>query len=573
MKRRDFVRTALAAGLAPGLLTPPATAEPIRPRSGAARKKPRIMFYHDSRHPLMYMYEPPIRKQEVEAAVDELVETSVEVLNFCLADGRTVFHDTKVGEVFGQHVRKWPHVVFQRAQQNASSLLEAGLDQLEVLCERAHEKGMLLYPALLVNQGRRGSREEDVRSSLFRLDNQHLEIGAGGDLDPEFAGLTSLDFKHPEVREERFALIEEVLRNYPVDGFELTLAYQSPSPHFFHPDEVEAGRPLMTAWIERIHRTLKETGQDRELAIRVPGDLDTCLGLGLDVREWMRQGIVDVIIGETFGVYWGRVDHAADYRPLLEAARGTSTRVFAVLNSMVDSDRLSNGSIEVIRAAACNYWDQGVDGIYLNQWFQGANWPYRAAFYEQLREIPHPDIMAPKDKLYLVPTAGSYRSPPWEPGMPLPRQLAQGQRLRLELPVSDDLPFWNRVNRVHEVLLRFRVMNTNQLDRLVFRLNGQTLPDSGLRKINQLYRMSTPNRGGGFGYWFVYRLDASHWPRKGKNEVEVLLEHRDATVIPEILLHDVELEIRYLMGRNYHRNEDPDLGPSLPLRDTVLHRS
>ena len=50
-------------------------------------------------------------------------------------------------------------------------------------------------------------------------------------------------------------------------------------------------------------------------------------------------------------------------------------------------------------------------------------------------------------------------------------------------------------------------MNTNQLDRLVFRLNGRTLPDSGLRKINQLYRMSVPNRGGGFGYWFVYRLD------------------------------------------------------------------
>ena len=81
MKRRDFVRTALAAGLAPGLLAPPAPAEPARPRSGAARKKPRIMFFHDSRHPLMYMYEPPIQKQEVEAAVDELVETSVEALN------------------------------------------------------------------------------------------------------------------------------------------------------------------------------------------------------------------------------------------------------------------------------------------------------------------------------------------------------------------------------------------------------------------------------------------------------------------------------------------------------------
>ena len=74
--------------------------------------------------------------------------------------------------------------------------------------------------------------------------------------------------------------------------------------------------------------------------------------------------------------------------------------------------------------------------------------------------------------------------------------------------------------------------------------------------------MSTPNRGSGFGYWFVYRLDPSCWPRKGKNEVEILLEHRDPTVMPEILLHDVELEIRYLMGRNYHRNEDPTWVPA-----------
>ena len=472
MKRRDFVRTALAAGLAPGLLTPPADAEPNRPRSGAAGKKPRIMFYHDSRHPLMYMYEPPIRKQEVEAAVDELVETSVEVLNFCLADGRTFFHDTRVGEVFGHHVRKWPHVVFQRAQQNASSLLAAGLDQLQVLCERAHEKGMLLYPALLVNQGRRGSRQEDVRSSLFRLDNQHLEIGARGDLDPEFPGLTSLDFKHPEVREERFALIEEVLRNYPVDGFELTLAYQSPSPHFFHPGEVEAGRPLMTAWIERIHRTLKETGQDRELAIRVPGDLDTCLGLGLDVGEWMRQGIVDVIIGETFGVYWGRVDHAADYRPLLEAARGTSTRIFAVLNSMVDSDRLSNGSIEVIRAAACNYWDQGVDGIYLNQWFQGPTGPIGPPSTNSFGRFPIPTSWPPRTSSISSRPRAATGPLPGNPGCPCPASWRRANRCAWNSRSATILPSGTRPTGCTRCCYGFGWMNTNQLDRLGFRLNG-----------------------------------------------------------------------------------------------------
>jgi hypothetical protein len=32
--------------------------------------KPHMMFYHDGRHPLIYMYEPPIQKEEFEAGVD-----------------------------------------------------------------------------------------------------------------------------------------------------------------------------------------------------------------------------------------------------------------------------------------------------------------------------------------------------------------------------------------------------------------------------------------------------------------------------------------------------------------------
>ena len=215
--------------------------------------QPRIMFYHDGRHPLIYMYEPPMQKEEYEAAVDELVGTPVDALMFCLGDGRTVLHDTKVGELWGHNVEKWPHIIFRRAHQNAKHLIESGNDPLRIVCDRAHAKGMLIYPTLLVQQGR-GSRDQDVRCSNFRFDNPHLEIGAHGDLDADFPGLTCLDFKHEEVREERFALIEETLNNYPIDGFELQLNY---TPYYFHPDEVEAGREIMTAWVRRVYEAVK----------------------------------------------------------------------------------------------------------------------------------------------------------------------------------------------------------------------------------------------------------------------------------------------------------------------------
>ena len=77
--------------------------------------QPRMMFYHDGRHPLIYMYEPPMQKEEFEAGVDELAGTPVDAIMFCLGDGRTFLHDTKVGEIWGHNVNDWPHLIFDRS--------------------------------------------------------------------------------------------------------------------------------------------------------------------------------------------------------------------------------------------------------------------------------------------------------------------------------------------------------------------------------------------------------------------------------------------------------------------------
>ena len=105
MMRRPFVSAALIAGLLGSAIASQASGRTLpRPHfSGReAGKKPRIMFYNDGRHPAIYMYEPPMQKEQFEAAVDELLGTPVEVLVYGLGDGRTVLHDTQVGEVVGR---------------------------------------------------------------------------------------------------------------------------------------------------------------------------------------------------------------------------------------------------------------------------------------------------------------------------------------------------------------------------------------------------------------------------------------------------------------------------------------
>lgn len=103
------------------------------------------MFYHDSRHPLLYMYEPPISRQQFETAVDELLGTPVDVLAFNLGDGRSMLHDTSVGERWGDNVEAgthpgttdgWKHNIFRRAHQNMAQLIADECDPLRVVCDR-----------------------------------------------------------------------------------------------------------------------------------------------------------------------------------------------------------------------------------------------------------------------------------------------------------------------------------------------------------------------------------------------------------------------------------------------------
>ena len=111
------------------------------------------------------------------------------------------------------------------------------------------------------------------------------------------------------------------------------------------------------------------------------------------------------------------------------------------------------------------------------------------------------------------------------------------------------------------------MINSTELDRFSFRLNGKALPQSGLRKINQLYRMTAPRYRVNNSYWHIYRLDRNHWPRKGSNTLEITLTQRDPDITPQIFLRDLELDIKYLMGKNFHRGQDPDLGEVQSLTD------
>ena len=245
----------------------------------------------------------------------------------------------------------------------------------------------------------------------------------------------------------------------------------------------------------------------------------------------------------------------------------------------------------MIRGAACNAWAQGVDGLLLNQWFY--NWPYDATFYQKLRELPFPEVMESQDKTYWVPGGGPESErmvleSGW-PELQLPLRLVEGaEAAEVPLLIADDLQRWAESGQVHSILLRLRITGATELDDVAISLNGRPLPASCLRKINAMYRMVAPRYRVGSTYWWVYELvDAPPelWPVKGTNQVGIACQHRDPGLLAPpaeppasdqaggdgfsvsgaadgvpLEVRDVELEVQYLQGRNFHRGEDPALG-------------
>ena len=130
---------------------------------------------------------------------------------------------------------------------------------------------------------------------------------------------------------------------------------------------MEEGRSILTEWVKRVYETVKASGANRELLIRVSTNLEASLSAGMDIEEWIRKGIVDTLVVQDRPSI---VNQMADFRPLVKAARNSRTRILAAIQNVANTARVDVETVEMVRATACNYWAQGIDGLFLDRgWF------------------------------------------------------------------------------------------------------------------------------------------------------------------------------------------------------------
>ena len=504
-------------------------------------RKPNLIYYNDARHYLMYRYDPPLSRHVLQQPVDEILGTGVDTLFFGLASGATFLHDTQVGKRWGEGVTDHDHgIMWWRAAKNLERALADGLDPLQLVIDRAHEKDIQIVCSLRINEGGTGEGLNKNRYMFSKLKEEHPEYMIGDDsADPGKS--TCLNFAIPEVRQERLAVIEEVCDRYGADGIEIDDYVRT----FFRQSEIDKNTPLLTEFMGDVRALLDRIGERRGeklmLAARVHPCEDANLSVGMDVRSWISEGFVDLVVVDYGGFQF---DQDTDHAWIAREARRKGALVYSHLGRTPYDDRHHDPTIEMYRAAASNHVAAGADGVYLSS----LNWPHSEREYLVMRELSDPDIYARKNKHYVK---AQQESAPFALERHLPKVLKQGETATVPIIVSDDVDAARDDDELERVTLRVRIVQTGMEDKLTFKFNGATLTIEP-RNVSHFYgglvsygiaRAGFPERINTH-YWFKFDIPVEA-VRRGENVVGVIANHILAERVEDRVLLHAELLLDY----------------------------
>ena len=350
------------------------------------------------------------------------------------AGGNTANYDSDVLELTGERIGDIDPFLLR--------LIEGGDDLPKIVVPAAKERGVDIFYSLRLNDCHDSFGHERL-SPTFKVEHPEWAIGAG---HPEVHPSVhrNLNFAVPEVRDLKFAVIEEIFRKYDFDGLEIDFLR---SPPYFVPSEAPKNAHLLTQFLSRVRKHLNQRGEMRgrsiPLAVRVNPTLEACRLDGFDIPTWVEERLVDgLILGS------GNID--CDVEAFKNLTDGTDILVYPCVYAWPSGYNIIFGfadSEPMFRALASNYLGQGADGIYTFNW-NAHSYVHRpdknsqfAPQIQLLREIDAPHLMQGKDKLYVADRLLGEK-----PMLPhnwlhatLPRTLERREQVDIPILVGEDL--------------------------------------------------------------------------------------------------------------------------------------
>ena len=522
-----------------------------------------IMFQTDGRHSSIYMYEPPMGVRQYVEPIDELLDLGIDTISYVVGDCAILLYDTKVGEKWGDNVDLANHEVWHRASFNLQSALERGLDPLEIVCDHAHKRGFNFLAHMILNMHHHPpSRETNCRTSTFATQHPEWQVGEEPDYpEAEFDTPNRLSFAVPEVRENRLAVIRELLCDYETDGIDLNFRENHP---FIARREVAEHTDTITEWMRQIKEicldAAEEQGRSKRLVARIPATISGNLSVGHDVPRWVEEGIVDTLVAmPTGGDFAGETERFREIAALTAVANVT---LLAGVDS-VDHDQTA----EVHRAAVANMYDAGAQGILYWRYYPAPHrYPYTPEDLMRLRFLAYPDVIAHQDKVYHIGISARDRMKAIAYGLQeqLPRELVVNEPAEVTVDVADDVAAKKQIGELWFCELRIMLHEFMHHDEARFHWNGVEVPEEKIRKVDWIFQMRPANGPRGYRFHIDLTDDALSLPLKGTNRIQVTLLKKDQQLVFPVQITDVDIAMEYLPHRNSLQIKEGYGGPVLP---------
>ena len=461
-------------------------------------------------------------------------------------------HRTEVAPRFGADRTTFESSGDWRIYENTRQLIEEGTDPPTVVIDHGHRAGLKVFLSMRVNDIHDGQLVGDAPALLSPAKKEHKEwlLGAVEDATTphRYRGLSrfAYNFALPDVRDYKLAMANETIANYDLDGLDWDFCR---FPRFFPEGQAEASADLLTDLMRKIRASLdaksKKIGRRLLLSVRVPPGFELARAFGMDVKTWIDEGLIDILVA---GVVHRNM-HRVPVEEFVEAAKNTGVRVIAQNLGVLWEGRPPSArviyhepdyfSTEMCRASAATYWRAGVDGLYL--WNNHVIEFFRDSDYDRRpwKELGDPVSIANLNKHYLVDNPFDWDvmteelgAPSIPPG-PLPIPLAKpGDSTEVQIDIADDVQAAVAEGSLTDATLRLMIVNLNSLDDVEFALNDKLLDDVLVRR-RLLYN----------DCWLEF--DVKEFLRQGWNRVQVAVNARNPHIEAPLIIESVEAVLRY----------------------------
>jgi hypothetical protein len=432
-------------------------------------------------------------------------------------------------------------VMMWQSAENLKKLYEHQIDWIDLQRQEVRKLGIDFWLQLRMNDWHHSNdccgQDLNLLAGRFYVDHPEYLIGkeAIKDLPQSCSSIAWFqDYTHEEVRQLRLDVLKEAATRYDIDGFQYDFMR---CPGYFKPGYEADGMAVMTELIRKSQTILKDIGKQRGkyigLSVRVPNTIHGAENLGLDVRTWINEGLVDIVVPSTFFM----ADTEEDMAEWTELARNTEVGIYPA----IEQSYLAGHTGGVVRlfyhppiplavteemgcAIAARHYFNEVNGLYLMNWFR----------IPAVNKIADREHLPTYNKTYTLMRCEDV-FPNCLPKRQIPIILGE-KSSKFIILIADDCERYRQ--QLSAVKLWVHYTNISGQDDIEVKINGKILSKYEVKELSgeQLYM-------GMMETWRIYDLK-DDLPKLGNNEIDFRILKRPSQLEKEFSIEVADLEIR-----------------------------